>query len=96
MKYQSLTCPIKGLSKQCRSESDATERGVLSGSTQFAIHSKVQTHHQIIKWTRPKGWVSTVTLSALWTQTDIFANSVDPDETARYEPSHLDLYCLPI
>ena len=21
-------------------------------------------------------------------------NSVDPDETARYEPSHLDLYCL--
>ena len=22
------------------------------------------------------------------------ANSVDPDETARNEPSHLDLYCL--
>ena len=22
------------------------------------------------------------------------ANSVDPDETARYEPSHLDLHCL--
>ena len=22
------------------------------------------------------------------------ANSVDPDETARYEPSHLDLYYL--
>ena len=22
------------------------------------------------------------------------ANSVDPDETARYEPSHLDLQCL--
>ena len=22
------------------------------------------------------------------------ANSVDPDETARYEPSHLDLRCL--
>ena len=21
-------------------------------------------------------------------------NSVDPDEMARYEPSHLDLYCL--
>ena len=21
-------------------------------------------------------------------------NSVDPDETARYEPSHLDLHCL--
>ena len=22
------------------------------------------------------------------------SNSVDPDETARYEPSHLDLCCL--
>ena len=22
------------------------------------------------------------------------ANSVDPDETASYEPSHLDLHCL--
>ena len=22
------------------------------------------------------------------------ANSVDPDETARYEPSHLDQHCL--
>ena len=22
------------------------------------------------------------------------ANSVDPDGTARYEPSHLDLHCL--
>ena len=22
------------------------------------------------------------------------ANCVDPDETARYEPSHLDLHCL--
>ena len=22
------------------------------------------------------------------------SNSVDPDETARYEPSHLDLRCL--
>ena len=22
------------------------------------------------------------------------ANSIDPDETARYEPSHMDLYCL--
>ena len=21
-------------------------------------------------------------------------NSVDPDETARYQPSHLDLHCL--
>ena len=24
-----------------------------------------------------------------------FANSVDPDETAHNEPSHLDLHCLP-
>ena len=24
-----------------------------------------------------------------------FANTVDPDETAHYEPSHLDLQCLP-
>ena len=23
------------------------------------------------------------------------ANRVDPDETARYEPSHLNLHCLP-
>ena len=22
------------------------------------------------------------------------ANSVDPDETARYKPSHLDMHCL--
>ena len=22
------------------------------------------------------------------------SNSIDPDETAHYEPSHLDLYCL--
>ena len=22
------------------------------------------------------------------------ANRVDPDQTARYEPSHLDVYCL--
>ena len=25
---------------------------------------------------------------------NIMANSVDPDETARHEPSHLDLHCL--
>ena len=24
-----------------------------------------------------------------------FANSVDPDEVAHYEPPHLDLHCLP-
>ena len=28
-------------------------------------------------------------------QNNFFANSVDPDETAHDEPSHLDLYCLP-
>ena len=27
---------------------------------------------------------------------DYSANSVDPDETAHYEPSHLDLQCLQI
>ena len=25
----------------------------------------------------------------------MFIDSVDPDETARNEPSHLDLHCLP-
>ena len=24
-----------------------------------------------------------------------FANNVDPDEVAHYEPPHLDLHCLP-
>ena len=33
-------------------------------------------------------------LSALQIMTDSYANSVDPDETARYEPSHQDLRCL--
>ena len=28
-------------------------------------------------------------------KTDPCANSVDPDETARHEPSHQDLHCLP-
>ena len=27
--------------------------------------------------------------------TDTFANSEDPDETDRNEPSHHELYCLP-
>ena len=27
------------------------------------------------------------------TKIDEFANSVDPDEVAHYEPSHLDLHC---
>ena len=39
--------------------------------------------------------VNTLTLSLLQTKTDSFANSADPDEMARNEPSHLDLHCLP-
>ena len=34
-------------------------------------------------------------LSVRQTKTDTCANSVDLDETARNEPSHLDLLCLP-
>ena len=37
----------------------------------------------------------TLTQSTRQTKTYIYANSVDPDETARREPSHQDLYCLP-
>ena len=36
-----------------------------------------------------------LTLSTWQTKTFTFANSVDPDETARNEPSHQDLHCLP-
>ena len=36
-----------------------------------------------------------LTLETLQTKTDNFANSVAPDETARNEPSHLELHCLP-
>ena len=36
-----------------------------------------------------------LTLSSLQTNTDTFANSADPDETAHNEPSHQDLQCLP-
>ena len=35
-----------------------------------------------------------LTLSTLYTKTDAFANSVEPDETAHNEPSHQDLHCL--
>ena len=34
------------------------------------------------------------TISALQTKTDTYANSVDPDEMAHNEPSHLDLHYL--
>ena len=37
-----------------------------------------------------------LTLSACQTKTDTCANSIDPDETARNEPSHQDLHCLPL
>ena len=36
----------------------------------------------------------TLTFSALKSKTDIFTNSVDPDETAHNEPSHQDPQCL--
>ena len=37
----------------------------------------------------------TITLKAPNTTKDAFANTVNPDETAHNEPSHLDLQCLP-
>ena len=36
-----------------------------------------------------------LTLKAPITTIADFANTVDPDETAHNEPSHLDLQCLP-
>ena len=39
--------------------------------------------------------VMELTLKAPNTTTPEFANTVDPDETAHSEPSHLDLQCLP-
>ena len=42
-----------------------------------------------------KCWQNQFTLSALQAETDTIANSVDPDEMAHNEPSHLDLNCLP-
>ena len=36
---------------------------------------------------------SFLALLALQTKTS-FANSVDPDKTAHYEPSHQDLFCV--
>ena len=32
----------------------------------------------------------------MWIKTITYANSVDPDETAHNESSHLDLQCLPM
>ena len=38
--------------------------------------------------------LQTVFLSSLQIKTATFANSVDPDETARHEPFYQDLHCL--
>ena len=37
-----------------------------------------------------------LSLSSMHTKADSFANSVDPDKTARHEPSHQDQHSLPI
>ena len=36
-----------------------------------------------------------ITLEVPNTKTAEFTNTADPDEMAHYEPSHLDLQCLP-
>ena len=36
-------------------------------------------------------WLGNLSLSTLWTKTDTFANSIDPDEIVHYEPSHHNL-----
>ena len=38
--------------------------------------------------------LSSLTLLVLQTKRDTFANSVDPNETGRNEPSHQTLQCL--
>ena len=40
-------------------------------------------------------WDFFINTSALQTNTEIYANSADPDETACHEPSHQDLHFLP-
>ena len=40
-------------------------------------------------------WLITASISVLQAKLDTYANSVDPDETAHYEPSHQDLHYLP-
>ena len=34
-------------------------------------------------------------MSFMWTKMDTSTSSLDPDETAHNELSHLDLHCLP-
>ena len=43
----------------------------------------------------PHSMMKTLTIPTLLTKTDIFANSVDPNEMAHNESSHHDLQCLP-
>ena len=40
-------------------------------------------------------WLNHLTLYLTVTKAAEFANSVDLDEVAHYEPPHLDLHCLP-
>ena len=46
-------------------------------------------------WTEITEYREKINLSTPQTETDSFANSVDPDETAQTDPSHLDLHYLP-
>ena len=48
-------------------------------------------------WSQSKDYAVWVNpFVSIETNIDTFANSADPDETARNEPSQLDLNCLPI
>ena len=44
---------------------------------------------EFLKWTLPS-----LNLDTFIVANNRMANSVDPDEMAHYEPSHLDLHCL--
>ena len=61
--------------------------------TSSLIFSKKYTHQK--KHVISVAVISTIALSAK-TKTDTCANSVDPDEMACNELSHMDLHCLPI
>ena len=62
--------------------------------------NKVHTLHFNISWRIFKGdkidkTLIKITLSVLQTKQNTYANSIDPDEMAHNEQSHLDLHCLP-
>ena len=61
----------------------------------FSAHFKKKKKKKNQKKTIVNYWDKTGTLTSLQTQTDTFANSVDPNKTARNEPSHPDLHSLP-